>query len=95
MQMVTETDGRRRRHSAAERHAVLKRFSESGASLAVFCRSESISVATLRRWQAEHGDDAQRAAAPRGFLDLGALGGGALTIEVDLGGGVLLRVRRG
>jgi hypothetical protein len=27
-------------------------------------------------------------------VDLGALGG-AITIEVDLGGGVLLRVRRG
>lgn len=91
--MVTETDGRRRRHSAAERHAVLTRFSRSGVSLAAFCQSESISVATLRRWQAEHGDDT-REAAPRGFVDLGALGG-ALTIEVDLGGGVLLRVRRG
>lgn len=74
---------------------MLARFSGCGASLAAFCRSESISVATLRRWQAEHGDGAQREAAPRGFLDLGALGGGGLTIEVDLGGGVLLRVRRG
>lgn len=95
--MVTGTDGRRRRHSAAERRAVLKRYSSSGASVAEFCRSEPISVATLRRWQLEFdGDDRLRAPAPRGFLDLGAVsGGGALTIEVDLGGGVLLRVRRG
>jgi len=94
--MVTGTDGRRRRHSAAERSAVLKRFSSSGASVAEFCRAESISVATLRRWQSEvDGDDTPRAPAP-GFLDLGALGGGgALMIEVDLGGGMLLRVRRG
>lgn len=93
--MVTEASGRRRRHSAAERRAVLARYSGSGASVAAFCRCESISVATLRRWQAEHGDDAQREATPGGFVDLGALGGGTLTIEVDLGGGVVLRVKRG
>ncbi len=93
--MVTGTDGRRR-HSATERRAVLARFAASGAGVGAFCRSESISVATLRRWQAGRGDDAQREAAPRRFLDLGALsGGGALTIEVNLGGGVILRVRRG
>jgi len=95
--MVTDTDGRRRRHSAAERSALLARFAASGAGVGTFCRSESISVATLRRWQAQRGsDEAQRDAAPRGFVDLGALaGGGALTIEMDLGGGVVLRVRRG
>lgn len=94
--MVTGTDGLRRRHSAAERRAVLKRFASSGASVAEFCRAEPIGVATLRRWQSEaHSDDTPRAPAP-GFLDLGALGGGgALMIEVDLGGGAVLRVRRG
>lgn len=93
--MVTGTDGRRRRHSAAERRAVLKRFASSGASVAEFCRAQPISVATLRRWQsAVDGDDAPGVAAP-GFVDVGALGGGALTVELDLGGGVVLRVRRG
>lgn len=96
--MVTGTDGRRRRHSAAQRSAVLARYAGSGMSVAEFCRSELISVATLRRWQSEaRGDDAPHAVAPAGFVDLGAVGGGgsAVTIEVDLGGGVLLRVRRG
>lgn len=94
--MVTEVVGRRRRHSAAERRAVLARFAASGASVAAFCRSESISVGTLRRWQSlSDRDEAPRSAAP-GFVDLGALGGGgALTIELDLGGGCVLRVRRG
>jgi hypothetical protein len=96
MQMVTDTDGRRRRHNATERRAVLERLAASGLSASAFCGAESISLATLRRWQAQAGSArVPRAAAPRGFLDLGALGGGALTIEVDLGGGVVLRVRRG
>lgn len=53
-------------------------------------------MATLRRWQSlSDGDEAPRSAAP-GFVDLGALGGGgALTVELDLGGGVVLRLRRG
>jgi hypothetical protein len=38
----------------------------------------------------------RRAQRAPGFVELGALGGGgALTIELDLGGGVVLRVRRG
>jgi len=96
LQMVMQVDGRRRRHSAAERRAVLARFAASEVSVAAFCRSESISVGTLRRWQSLNDrDDTPRAAAP-GFVELGALGGGgALTIELDLGGGLVLRVRRG
>jgi hypothetical protein len=93
--MVTGADGRRRRHNAAERRAVLERLAASGLSASAFCVAESISLATLRRWQEQAGSArVPRAAAPSGFVDLGALGG-AITIEVDLGGGVLLRVRRG
>lgn len=94
--MAKGLDGRGRRHDASQRRAVLARFAASGASVAAFCRSESISVATLRRWQSlSDGDEAPRCAAP-GFVDLGALGGGGgLTIELDLGGGCVLRVRRG
>lgn len=98
--MVTERNGRRRRHDASERHAVLQRWAASDLGLAGFCRSESISVGTLRRWKDEHSepevseDRVPRVAAPSGFLDLGALGG-AISLEVDLGGGVVLRVRRG
>lgn len=97
--MVTERNGRRRRHNASERRAVLERLAASDLGMAGFSRSESISMATLRRWKEEAGStgvERVAAGAPSGFLDLGALGGGgAITIEVDLGGGVLLRVRRG
>ncbi|MEK6807384.1 MAG: transposase [Pseudomonadota bacterium] len=96
--MVSSSEGRRRRHSAAERRAVLERLASSGERVSAFCRSESINVGTLRRWQAAGSsvreDHKPRLSAPSGFLDLGALGG-AITIEVDLGGGVVLRVRRG
>ena len=95
--MVTESNGRRRRHNASERRAVLERLAASDLGMAGFSRSESISMATLRRWKDEAGSAGiERAATvtPSGFLDLGALGG-AITIEVDLGGGVMLRVRRG
>ena len=95
--MVTGTDGRRRRHSGAERRAVLDRLASGDESVSAFFRAESISLATLRRWKGEMDPaprSARRAPVPSGFLDLGALGG-ALTIEVDLGAGVVLRVRRG
>ena len=95
--MVTERKGRRRRHNASERRAVLQRLAASDVGMAAFCRAESISMATLRRWKEEAGSAGVKrvaAAAPSGFLDLGALGG-AISIEVDLGGGVMLRVRRG
>lgn len=89
--------GRRwRRHTPEERRALLLRLAASGQSVSAFCRAESISVQTLRRWQGEaQGDDTAAAETRSGFVDLGALGGRALTIEVDLGGGVVLRVRRG
>lgn len=96
--MVTERNGRRRRHSAAERRAVLQRLAASDQGVVAFCRSESISVETLRRWKeagsSVSAERAPRTTAPSGFLDLGALGG-AISLEVDLGGGVMLRVRRG
>jgi len=95
--MVTEKGGRRRRHSVAERRAVLDRLASSDERVSAFCRSESISAATLRRWKSELHPipaPARCPTVPSGFLDLGALGG-AITIEVDLGGGVVLRVRRG
>lgn len=96
--MVTERKGRRRRHDASERRAVLERLATSAVGMAAFCREESISVATLRRWKDEgsgvSADRVPRAATLSGFVDLGALGG-AISIEVDLGGGVMLRVRRG
>lgn len=92
--MVTERSGRRRRHDAAERHAVLQRLAASDQGVAAFCRAESISVGTLRRWKEADSGTARVPPTPSGFLDLGALGG-AITIEVELGGGVMLRVRRG
>jgi len=93
--MVTGTDGRRRRHTAAERQALLERLASSEQSVSAFCCEESISSATLRRWKSEAVPTPVRGATiPSGFLDLGALGG-SITIEVDLGGGVVLRVRRG
>ncbi|MGH8430312.1 MAG: IS66 family insertion sequence element accessory protein TnpA [Solimonas sp.] len=93
--MVRESGGRRRRHSAAERRAVLERLARSEQSVSAFCRAESISPGTLHRWKDEVGPTpVRRAAVPSGFLDLGALSA-AIVIEVDLGGGVMLRVRRG
>ncbi len=40
--MVTGTDGRRRRHNAAERVAVLERLASSRKSVSAFCGAESI-----------------------------------------------------
>lgn len=75
---------------------MLERFAASRQSAASFCASESIGLGTLRRWRQATSSPARAitAATPSGFLDVGALGS-RLTIEVDLGGGVVLRVQRG
>ena len=98
--MTASVVGRRRRRGEAERRAALDRYQQSGQGVAAFCQAEAISPTTLQRWKAEFGGEpsmpgAAAIAAPGGFLDLGALGGGAMTIELDLGAGVTRRIRRG
>ena len=58
-----------------------------------FCAVRSISVNTLDYWRKRERRPSAPAAA--GFVELSPLGdGGRLDIELDLGGGAVLRIHR-
>ncbi len=77
---------------------ILERFDSSGLSVKAFCGAESISTASYYRWRQRLGKVGERAQAIEGasFIELGPLEGRpAWDIELELGGGLVLRLRRG
>ena len=97
------TTEKRTRRSRAQWQAVITRAERSPLGVAAFCRGEGIGTASLYSWRRRLAEGAPDAApAPRGepaFLDLGALTGATTTgaawdIELELGAGVVLRLRR-
>ena len=92
---MAERRGQRR--SEAQWQAIIERFASSGLGVEAFCRAESISAASFYRWRQRSLDapSGGEPSAPR-FFDLGALGGGERwELELDLGGGRVLRLRGG
>ena len=90
--------------SRAQWRAVIARAARSPLGVSAFCRGEGISTASFYTWRRRLADGASGDAwAPVGepaFLDLGALAGATATgsawdIELELGAGVVLRLRRG
>ena len=95
---MAKVGGRRRRCSVAQWRALVERGQSSGLSVAAFCRSQGINPASYYRWRERLARDpetpAMHGAAP-GFIDLGTLGASrAWDVEIDLGAGVVLRLRR-
>ncbi len=100
--MVTSPRARVRR-SRAQWRRLIERAERSALSTAAFCRAESISTASFHLWRRRLREDIEAAsAAPpaaAAFLDLGILeSSGAPApswdIELELGAGVVLRLRR-
>lgn len=100
--MTTTT---RVRRTGADWQAVISRAERSALSTAAFCAAEGISTASFYLWRKRlrasdppQGDVGEE--APE-FLDLGQLSRPAKTdaaswdLELDLGDGVVLRLRRG
>ena len=85
------------RRSADQQRALLQRFELSRLSAQDFCRQEGLSLSSLRRWQHRRAVDA----STPGFVELQAptastsSDDGPWTIELDLPGGVCLRLRGG
>lgn len=85
------------RRNADQQRALLRRFELSRLSAQAFCSQEGLSLSSFRRWQ--HA----LAIEPRvpGFVELRAPAAstapedGPWTIELDLPGGVHLRLRGG
>lgn len=100
---MAQSEVTRKRRSAAQWRALLERQAASGQSVEAFCRSESMSPASFYRWRRlllETMGDTETASPPvsePAFLDLGTLGGGRRRwdLELDLGAGIVLRLRGG
>lgn len=82
----------------------LERFGRSGLSVTQFCRRERLSVPSFYYWRARfRGDDKPvPTTAPARFIDLGLLqakakpgDAPAVEIKLELGAGIVLRIRRG
>jgi hypothetical protein len=99
---------RRARRSRAQWQSLIERGERSRLGIAAFCRGEGVSTASFYAWRkrlrqppAPAGGSASGETQARHdtFLDLGALGGGGgagrWDIELALGDGVVLRLRRG
>jgi len=92
---------RRARRGRAQWQGLIERAAHSPQSISAFCRAEDVSTASFYSWRKRLG-----AATPGGavaedgtFLALGTLGpeiGGAAPwdIELELGAGMVLRLRR-
>lgn len=99
-----QTDFGPARRTQGQWQSVLARAARSDLSVAEFCRREGVSTASFYTWRKRLGTapgQASTAASPRcglAFLDLGALeaggGAGGWEIELDLGAGAVLRLRR-
>lgn len=103
--MTETTHGQRRHLTAAQWQALFERFEASGTSVTLFCRRESISPSSFYRWRQKlAGTPIAPAATADGpaFIDAGALTDRQTSssavppwdVELDLGAGVVLRLRR-
>lgn len=92
--MTGSKEGSRRTH--AEGQQLMAEFKASGLGRKAFCASRSISVNTLDYWR--HRSKPRRLQTPKAapeFVELAPIvGAGALDVELELGGGVVLRLRR-
>ena len=97
------TTVKRVRRSRAQWQAVIARGERSPLGVSGFCRAEGIGTASFYKWRQRLVADARSETLapvnePR-FLDLGPLAGpttvgSAWDIELELGAGVVLRLRR-
>ena len=93
---------RRTRRSREEWHALVSRFEASGQTREAFCAQAGLSVNTLRRWSSRFREQPRAAVSPVPvFVELPADEKPAEAsvppweVELELGGGVRLRLRRG
>lgn len=85
------------RRTHAEGRQLIAEYEASGLGRRAFCASRSISVNTLDYWRRRGKPGrATRPPAASEFVELAPIvGAGALDLELELGGGVVLRLRRG
>jgi hypothetical protein len=90
---MSETPKRRMRRSRDEWQQLIEEQAHSGQSQSAFCAARGVSVASLQNWKRRLGPKS----APAPWIELGTLARQEPTgwdIELDLGHGVCLRLRR-
>ena len=105
---MSESSNRPRRYQTAPQwQDLFQRFDASPMSVVAFCRQESISESSFYRWRQKLADTpvapTQTTAGTPAFIDAGPLSESqtastadpAWDMELDLSGGVVLRLRRG
>jgi hypothetical protein len=86
--------GKRPRRSRDEWQRLIEKQAASGQTQAVFCAEHGISVASLQNWKRRLAAPDE---APAPWFELGTLADAKSTgwdIELDLGDGICLRLRR-
>ena len=89
------------RRSAEQWRAVISAQAGSGLSQSAFCERERLSLSTFTNWKrklaAGSGGQKENTPEPSAWIDLGSLGTerAGWDIELDLGDGICLRLRRG
>ncbi len=92
---------KRTRRSAAQWRKLIGEQRDSGMSQKAFCDRRGLGMSTFARWKARLAtpDEEVRDAGERGeLIELVAppsAGGERLALELDLGGGMVLRIHRG
>ena len=94
---MSKRGARRRQRSRAEWASIMQRFRASEFDVRTFCDREGIGQASFYAWRHKLENDMKPvSSAP--FIELGTLpasGPMPLEVEVELGGQVVLRLKRG
>lgn len=91
----------RTRRTADQWRTLIAEQASSGMSQEAFCKHKRLALSTFANWKrrlaSEPTVENERAPDPSRWIDLGSLGGtgAGWDIELDLGNGVCLRLRRG
>ena len=87
---------RRARRSRSQWMELVEAFDRSELGVQAFCDQHGIGCSTFRKWR-QHFPKPMRAAQHEPLIELAALpnASSGWDLELDLGGGVILRLRRG
>ena len=96
--MSATTVTRRARRSRVQWARLVAEHADSGLSAQAFCARHDLGVGTFVRWQ-RHLNGSQRRRSPATFVELPVMPSTEATsarweLELELGGGMRLRVRR-
>ena len=94
--MDETTTRKRTQRTATEWRSIMARFEASGLAGEAFCAAEGIGSSAFWRWRRRLADEDAARAGNGGpaFVELSGPGAAAWDAELDLGGGMVLRVRR-